>query len=176
MVDPMAEKFYSANPYNYTDNNPVNNIDPNGMETYYGQEAQDIVRQLQSQLGQDGGDGSGGPSKQQGRNAVNKPGTIIRKTQKGYSISQVEQGDGGAGLSDAIGLGFTPIGTVLDFTNLIEGKDRSGNDLSWGWRLGGMIPLISEFKNSSKVVKAATKVFGKEVAEVVPRIGRRRGG
>lgn len=174
VVDPLAEKFYSVNPYNYTDNNPVNNTDPNGMETYYGQEAQDIFRQSQSQMEQGGGDGPGDPPKQKGRNAVNKPGTIIRKTQKGYSISQVEQGDGGTGLSDAmeLGFGFTPIGTAIDFTNLIEGKDRSGNDLSWGWRLGGIIPLVSEFKNSNKVVKAATKVFGKEVAEVAPRIGR----
>lgn len=29
--DPLAEKFYSVNPYNYTDNNPVNNIDPKGV-------------------------------------------------------------------------------------------------------------------------------------------------
>lgn len=25
VVDPMAEKLYSVNPYNYTDNSPVNN-------------------------------------------------------------------------------------------------------------------------------------------------------
>jgi RHS repeat-associated protein len=49
VVDPLAEKFISVNPYNYTDNNPVNNIDPNGKETYYGAQAQGMFRQLQSQ-------------------------------------------------------------------------------------------------------------------------------
>lgn len=51
MVDPLAEKFFSVNPYNYTDNNPVNNIDPNGMETYYGQSAQDMYSQIRSSFG-----------------------------------------------------------------------------------------------------------------------------
>ncbi|SMC75592.1 DUF6443 domain-containing protein [Pedobacter africanus] len=50
VVDPLAEKFLSVNPYNYTDNNPVNNIDPNGMETYYGEEAQGMFRQMQTQM------------------------------------------------------------------------------------------------------------------------------
>ncbi|MEJ5996014.1 RHS repeat-associated core domain-containing protein [Pedobacter sp. Du54] len=62
VVDPLAEKFYSVSPYNYTDNNRVNNIDPNGMETYYGQEAQDMFRQIQNNL-VGGGDGPG-PKKQ----------------------------------------------------------------------------------------------------------------
>jgi hypothetical protein len=29
-VDPLAEKYPSLNPYNYTANNPLNYIDPNG--------------------------------------------------------------------------------------------------------------------------------------------------
>jgi uncharacterized protein RhaS with RHS repeats len=49
VVDPLAEKVHSVNPYAYTDNNPANNVDPNGMETYSGQQAQDVFRQLQSQ-------------------------------------------------------------------------------------------------------------------------------
>ncbi|MBB5437770.1 RHS repeat-associated protein [Pedobacter sp. AK017] len=51
VVDPMAEKFYSVNQYNYTDNNPVNNIDPNGMETWYGDEAKAVLSELQRELG-----------------------------------------------------------------------------------------------------------------------------
>lgn len=34
----------------FTDNNPANNIDPNGMETYYGDEARSAFSQLQSQM------------------------------------------------------------------------------------------------------------------------------
>lgn len=29
---PLAENYYGLTPYNDTDNNPVNDIDPNGME------------------------------------------------------------------------------------------------------------------------------------------------
>ncbi|HBX62910.1 MAG TPA: hypothetical protein DEG63_07470, partial [Flavobacteriaceae bacterium] len=35
-IDPLAEKFINTTPYNYVLNNPVNMIDPDGME------AQDI--------------------------------------------------------------------------------------------------------------------------------------
>ena len=32
VVDPLAEKYYNVSPYAYCGNNPVNRIDPNGME------------------------------------------------------------------------------------------------------------------------------------------------
>jgi len=31
-MDPMAEKYYNTSPYAYCANNPINNIDPNGMD------------------------------------------------------------------------------------------------------------------------------------------------
>ncbi|NMN37566.1 DUF6443 domain-containing protein [Pedobacter sp. SG918] len=48
VVDPLAEKAYSSNPYVYTDNNPVNNVDPNGMETLYGADAIHEFKKLQN--------------------------------------------------------------------------------------------------------------------------------
>ena len=34
-IDPLAEKYYSVSPYAYCNNNPVNLVDPNGMEWFY---------------------------------------------------------------------------------------------------------------------------------------------
>jgi RHS repeat-associated protein len=33
-MDPMAEKYFGASPYNYVLNSPVNSIDPDGMDVY----------------------------------------------------------------------------------------------------------------------------------------------
>ncbi|RWU06138.1 RHS repeat domain-containing protein [Pedobacter chitinilyticus] len=54
VMDPLAEKFYSLTPYHYVDNNPLTNIDPDGKDTYYGEDAQDMMRQLQAGSANDG--------------------------------------------------------------------------------------------------------------------------
>lgn len=41
MVDPMAEKYYSFNPYNYCGNDPINKIDPNGCDWYQSTDNED---------------------------------------------------------------------------------------------------------------------------------------
>jgi len=48
-VDPLAEKYYSMSPYNYTLGNPIKYIDPNGKEVYTGQRAQIEFARLQAQ-------------------------------------------------------------------------------------------------------------------------------
>jgi RHS repeat-associated protein len=47
--DPLAEKYYSISPYAYCANNPVNRIDPNGME-WLNKRDEEIARQLQQQI------------------------------------------------------------------------------------------------------------------------------
>lgn len=34
-VDPLCEKYYNVSPYAYCHNNPINRIDPDGMDDYY---------------------------------------------------------------------------------------------------------------------------------------------
>ena len=56
-LNPFSEKFISATPYNYTLNNPISNIDPDGRFTLEGLAAQNFVRDLQSQLATKDNDG-----------------------------------------------------------------------------------------------------------------------
>jgi len=45
--DPLAEKYYSVSPYVYCSNNPVNKIDPNGMDdTYYDESGNELNKRI----------------------------------------------------------------------------------------------------------------------------------
>lgn len=45
-IDPMTEKYFSATPYNYVLNSPVNSIDPDGMDRYLINDAGETILAL----------------------------------------------------------------------------------------------------------------------------------
>jgi uncharacterized protein RhaS with RHS repeats len=50
-VDPLAEKFFSDTPYNYVTNNPVNALDPDGMDRYIINEKGETMLALKEKKG-----------------------------------------------------------------------------------------------------------------------------
>ncbi|WP_293913581.1 MULTISPECIES: DUF6443 domain-containing protein [unclassified Sphingobacterium] len=153
VVDPLAEKYYPYSAYNYALNDPIGKLDPNGMwvataDGWSTNDPSEIAEFMQQVQGDDQGD----PPKKRGITIANGPGSIIRKNGK----SQVQKGDGSSDVfldsGYELGLGFTPIGTFFDFKAAISGEDMSGEELSPFWRLAGVIPFVSEFKNGSKII------------------------
>jgi len=49
-IDPKAEKYYDISPYAYCRNNPVKNIDPNGMDVWSTTDPEEIRRAIESLL------------------------------------------------------------------------------------------------------------------------------
>ena len=50
VVDPLAEKYYSSSPFVYCGNNPINRIDPTGMEWEDDEEAERLKRKVEKKM------------------------------------------------------------------------------------------------------------------------------
>ena len=50
VVDPLAEKYYSSSPFVYCGNNPINRIDPTGMEWEDDEEAERLKRKVKKKM------------------------------------------------------------------------------------------------------------------------------
>jgi RHS repeat-associated protein len=155
VIDPMTESYLSQSPYNYAMNDPVGKLDPNGMwvespTSFSTNDPNEIAAKLRQIAGNKRDDQDDTPKKN-GVSIGNGQGVIIRKTSQGYSVDKLTEGDGTA-ISDLteVGIGFTPFGFVTDVANAIEGHDRAGSSLSWGWRLAGLVPMVSEFGKFAK--------------------------
>lgn len=50
VVDPLGEKYYSSSPFVYCGNNPINRIDPTGMEWEDDEEAERLKRKVERKM------------------------------------------------------------------------------------------------------------------------------
>ena len=47
-IDPMAEKYYSISPYAYCAGNPINLVDPEGMDWFFNSETGELIRNVKN--------------------------------------------------------------------------------------------------------------------------------
>ncbi|MGV3502783.1 MAG: RHS repeat domain-containing protein, partial [Adhaeribacter sp.] len=171
-VDPLAGLFFNESPYNYVHNNPLLFTDPTGMAAVYNWETGKYMDgdkevgwdevQRQYGIGKNNDDAKkkeGKKDQVKGAKVVaNMPGTGIRKTGDNYEIFNTADARGDE--SDAnsiseIGIGLTPAGSALDLYTLTTGEEFfSGENVAWHWRLGGIVPYVSEIRKGVKIYKA----------------------
>jgi RHS repeat-associated protein len=170
--DPMGEDMAYVTPYCYALNSPVILTDPDGLAPVYNwsdrkyydggqqvdwQHVESYLNNNQDGNGQDsGGGGKGKGQVSGGLTVVNTPGICIRKTNGHYEAFNTADGAGDASVANDVTelvAGFTPLGTAIDISTAISGRDFNGNAIPIGWRIAGLIPLVSEVRSARNLGK-----------------------
>ncbi|MDQ0640980.1 RHS repeat-associated protein [Pedobacter sp. W3I1] len=196
VVDPLAEKVYSVSPYAYTDNNPANNVDPNGMETYSGQQAQDWFRQLQSQYSskEDGDDGwlqkvlaalgigpkNGPRSTDDAKEISENWGPVNQLTKRAnHADEKVSDMFVIGGLYQVMKYGTGTFSERPSYFAAAMGLTSASFDALGAFELAGAYKSLAELglkdglkKSADEVLELAQKFLGKGYKEPVPGSGR----
>ena len=161
-IDPLAEEYYSVSPYAYCGNNPVNRVDPNGMELDWVQNGiqmqydRRIVDQKTAQL-------------YYGENAIYRPLGFSYSANTGESITLY---DNGRFMRNGVmnkSIDYTPI---ISSKNLSPFFDSIDNFNTWGLGIMGgfssnayrasviSTALSAQFYQKSTLVNSLEKLSG----------------